>query len=51
MAKIKDSEEEKLKTLYSVIHDTWKYNSTMTAVDFWDQFRDCFVHPGMSKES
>ena len=51
MAKIKDSEKEKLKSLYSNIHDAWKYNNTMTAVYFWDQFRDCFVHQGRSKES
>ena len=50
MAKIKDSKKEKLKALYCAIHDAWKYNNTMSAVDFWDQFRDCFVHPGRSKE-
>ena len=22
----------------------------LATVDFWDQFRDCFVHPGRSKE-
>ena len=42
MAKIKDSEKEKLKALYCAIHDAWKYKNTKTAVDFWDQFRDCF---------
>ena len=51
MAKIKDSKKEKLKALYHDIHYAWKYNHTMTAVDFWDQFRGCFVHPGRSKES
>ena len=50
MAKIKDSKKEKLKALYCAIHDAWKYNNTMSAVDFWDQFRDYFVHPGRSKE-
>ena len=50
MAKIKDSEKEKLKALYSAIHNAWKFNNTIAAVDFWDQFRDCFVHPRRSKE-
>ena len=54
MAKIKDSdsEKEKLKALYRAIHEAWRYNNlnTMAAIDFWDQFRDCFVHPGRSRE-
>ena len=39
----KDSEKEKLKNLYSVVmvHNAWKNNNAMTAVDFWDQFLDC----------
>ena len=45
IAKIKDSENEKPKALYRAIHDARKYNNTMAAVDFWDQFQDCFVHP------
>ena len=50
MVKIKDSEKEKLKALYHAINDAWKFNNTTAAVDFWDQFWDCFIHPGRSKE-
>ena len=49
MAKVKESEREKLQALYRFINYAWKYNNTMTAVNFWDQFRDCFVHPGKSE--
>ena len=50
MAKIKDSDKEKLKALDRAINDAWKFNNNMAAVDFWDQFRDCLVHPRRSKE-